>query len=113
MRAPDLVLVDGGKGQLNVAVEVLTELGAATCPWRASPNGMSTYTCLAGLSRWSCPCDSPALLLLEHVRDEAHRFCSVAPQDAPGQARHQLRASECARRGKETPGGVDEGLRLP
>ena len=83
---PDLILVDGGKGQLNVAVEVMKDLGATGAALRAIaksrmvgdrdnrrrsderifiPGQKNPVTFASG---------SPALLLLQHVRDEAHRF---------------------------------------
>jgi excinuclease ABC subunit C len=71
---PDLVLIDGGKGQLNAGLAVLQELniegleviGLAKRHEEISVPGRSTPIAL--------PDDSPALLLLRHVRDEAHRF---------------------------------------
>jgi len=71
---PDLLLVDGGKGQLNVAVAVLRELeidgietiGLAKKHEEVFQPGKSDPTLLSA--------GSQALLLLRHVRDEAHRF---------------------------------------
>jgi excinuclease ABC subunit C len=71
---PDLVLVDGGKGQLGAALEALEELGLSHLP----------TVSLAKKEEWIFrPGDaeplvldhhSPALQLLQRVRDEAHRF---------------------------------------
>jgi excinuclease ABC subunit C len=71
---PNLLLIDGGKGQLGVAVRVLEELGLEDI-------------CVAGLAKRfeevylpgqsdpiRIPRDSPALYLLQQARDEAHRF---------------------------------------
>lgn len=71
---PDLLLIDGGKGQLNVAVSVLTELevdgiatiGLAKRHEEVFQPGKSDPICL--------PAESKALLLLRQIRDEAHRF---------------------------------------
>jgi excinuclease ABC subunit C len=71
---PDLLLIDGGKGQLHVAVDVLEELniegidviGLAKKQEEVFKPGLSDPILL--------PEDSEALLLLRHVRDEAHRF---------------------------------------
>jgi len=71
---PDLLLIDGGKGQLNVAVSVLTELevdgietiGLAKRHEEVFQPGKPDPICL--------PPDSKALLLLRQIRDEAHRF---------------------------------------
>jgi excinuclease ABC subunit C len=71
---PDLLLIDGGKGQLNVAVSVLRELevdgietiGLAKRHEEVFQPGNSDPTVL--------PAESKALLLLRQIRDEAHRF---------------------------------------
>jgi len=71
---PDLLLIDGGKGQLNVAVQVLEELniegidviGLAKREEEVFQPGQSDPVRLA--------VDSEALLLLRRIRDEAHRF---------------------------------------
>lgn len=73
-RFPDLILIDGGKGQLNAATEVLESLSMANIPvlglakeyekvYRPGEPGP------IGFSR-----DSEGLKLLQRVRDEAHRF---------------------------------------
>lgn len=71
---PDLVVIDGGPGQLNAAVEVLDRLGLGALPviglakeneWIYVP-GQAEPVILPG--------HSPALHLLQRVRDEAHRF---------------------------------------
>ena len=48
---PNLLLIDGGKGQLNVAVRVLEELGSKTSASRASRSGSRRCTCPAATSR--------------------------------------------------------------
>ena len=73
-RLPDLLLIDGGKGQLHVAVNVLSELqldeieaiGLAKRHEEVFRPGESEPHIL--------PQDSKALLLLRQIRDEAHRF---------------------------------------
>lgn len=71
---PDLILIDGGKGQLSAAYAALQELGLANLVAvgiakkeellftrdRGNPIALST--------------ESPALLLIQRIRDEAHRF---------------------------------------
>ncbi|NWG86662.1 MAG: excinuclease ABC subunit UvrC [Hydrogenophilaceae bacterium] len=77
---PDLLLIDGGKGQLNVAVEVLSELGLAELPMVGVAKGEERKPGLEQLFRPGVaeplllPSDHPALHLIQQVRDEAHRF---------------------------------------
>jgi excinuclease ABC subunit C len=71
---PDLVLIDGGKGQLNAALEVRQELGLASIPM-ASLAKQDEEVFIPGASRSVyIPRDSPALHILQRARDEAHRF---------------------------------------
>jgi excinuclease ABC subunit C len=71
---PNLLLVDGGKGQLNVAVRVLEELGLEDiCVASLAKRFEEVY--LPGREEpVRIPRDSEALYLLQQVRDEAHRF---------------------------------------
>jgi excinuclease ABC subunit C len=74
---PDLIVVDGGKGQLNAALEILAEYGLDTVPAiglakareEVFKPGMSDPIIL--------PRDSAGLHLLQRLRDEAHRFAIV------------------------------------
>lgn len=72
---PDLLIVDGGKGQLNVAVEVLTEFNLINKVPVVGLAKQNEELFLPGrkksvlLNR-----RSPALFLVQRVRDEAHRF---------------------------------------
>ena len=71
---PNLLLIDGGKGQLNVAVRVLEELGLEDiCVASLAKRFEEVY--LPGRpDPVRIPRDSEALYLLQQVRDEAHRF---------------------------------------
>ena len=76
---PDLVLIDGGKGQLGVAMEVMTELGLEDIPLVGVAKGPDRD---AGRERFfqpqkidfMLPQNSPVLYYLQRLRDEAHRF---------------------------------------
>jgi len=74
---PDLILLDGGKGQLNMARAALRELEAPPIPLAAIAKGRDSY----GSDRVFIPgrknpvrLPTHAMLLLQRVRDEAHRF---------------------------------------
>jgi len=82
---PDLILVDGGKGQLNVAVEAMKALGATNVPLRAIAKSRmvgekerhrtAERFFIAGQKNpVTFAPGSPALRVLQHIRDEAHRF---------------------------------------
>jgi excinuclease ABC subunit C len=79
-KLPDLVLIDGGKGQLGIAIEVFNELGLADLPVVAVAKGEERKPGLEQLliPRRAEPLllgpDHPALHLVQTVRDEAHRF---------------------------------------
>lgn len=77
---PDLIVVDGGKGQLGIAVEVLAECGLSDIPLMGVAKGPSRR---AGYEEWVLPVaphslrpgpESAASHLIQQVRDEAHRF---------------------------------------
>jgi len=71
---PDLVVVDGGKGQLSSALAELESLGFADQAVIALAKRLEEVF-LPGLSGpITLPRGSPALLLLKRIRDEAHRF---------------------------------------
>lgn len=76
---PDLLLVDGGKGQLQIALKVLTDLGLHNqgVVAIAKPHGLekSDKIFLPGRKNpLPLKPDSPELLYLMRIRDEAHRF---------------------------------------
>src|SRR5690606_33316015 len=71
---PDLVVIDGGKGQLNAAREVMRELGMDDIPTIALAERYE-HVFIEGQSEpVVLPRPSPGLHLLQRVRDEAHRF---------------------------------------
>jgi len=72
---PDLLLIDGGKGQLNVAVEVLAEFGLTDQVPVASLAKQFEEIFMPGKAKSIIlPRQSQALYLVQRVRDEAHRF---------------------------------------
>lgn len=71
---PDLLIVDGGKGQLSAARATMRELGVAHIP-TASLAKENEWLFIEGRSEpIILPRDSSALFLIQRIRDEAHRF---------------------------------------
>jgi excinuclease ABC subunit C len=76
---PDLVIIDGGRGQLSAAQETLTGLGIIDVPLVAVAKGadrdagMETFF-LPGRDPFKLKPRDPVLYFIERLRDEAHRF---------------------------------------
>ena len=71
---PDLVLIDGGRGQLNVGVRTLAELGLDWLPVIALAKQREEVYQADALDPLVLDPTSPALHTLQKIRDEAHRF---------------------------------------
>jgi len=71
---PNLVLIDGGKGQLGVAVRVLEEMGLEDISVASLAKRFEEVYVPGRPEPVRIPRDSEALYLLQQVRDEAHRF---------------------------------------
>ncbi len=93
-KRPDLVLIDGGAGQLNVAREVMAELGASDIALIGVAKGPERKPGLEELiftdshAQQLRP-DDPALHLIQAIRDEAHRFAITGHRARRGKARTQ------------------------
>jgi excinuclease ABC subunit C len=92
-KRPDLVFIDGGKGQLGVAVEVMQEVGLADILLVGIAKGEERKP---GLEQMFFPDrdapvglkkDHPGLHLLQQIRDEAHRFAITGHRAKRGKAR--------------------------
>ena len=90
---PDLVFIDGGKGQLGVAVEVMHEVGLPDIQLVGIAKGEERKP---GLEQMFFPDrdtpvglrnDHPGLHLLQQIRDEAHRFAITGHRARRGKAR--------------------------
>ena len=94
-KIPDLLIIDGGKGQLTQAENVLSELQIQGVLIIGVAKGISRKagqeTLILGNSHreLTLPAESPALHVLQHIRDEAHRFAITAHRQRRGKARNQ------------------------
>lgn len=71
---PDLILIDGGRGQLNAALDALQRLGLDNIPVIGLAKENEEIYVPDKSDPLVLPKDSPALQLLQRIRDEAHRF---------------------------------------
>ena len=101
-KLPDLLLIDGGKGQLHMAVDVLSELGLGNLPMVGVAKGVERKP---GMEQLFFPgevdplrlaSDHPALHLIQQVRDEAHRFAITGHRAKRGKARTQSSLQDIA-----------------
>ena len=76
VRLPDLVIVDGGKGQLSAASKELSRLGLSELPIIGLAKEFEEIYRPARPMPLRLPQDSGALRLLQRIRDEAHRFAN-------------------------------------
>ncbi|MES2354810.1 MAG: excinuclease ABC subunit UvrC [Pseudomonadota bacterium] len=92
-KMPDLVLIDGGRGQLNAAIEIMNELGWPEVPLIGVAKGEERKPGLEQLifpeegKSLQLPKDHPALHLIQQIRDEAHRFAITGHRAKRGKAR--------------------------
>jgi excinuclease ABC subunit C len=76
VRLPDLIIVDGGKGQLNAACRELQRLGLSERPIIGLAKEFEEIYRPSRPLPLRLPEDSGALQLLQRIRDEAHRFAN-------------------------------------
>jgi excinuclease ABC subunit C len=84
---PDLVLIDGGAGQLSAATAVMADLGLADIPLVAIAKGPDRdagreFFFCAGREPFQLPPRDPVLYFLQRLRDEAHRFAITTHRNA-------------------------------
>jgi excinuclease ABC subunit C len=91
--APDLILIDGGKGQVASAFAALADLGLTHLPMIGVAKGEERKPGLETLifpderEPLQLPSAHPALHLIQEVRDEAHRFAITGHRARRGKAR--------------------------
>ncbi|MGH6628150.1 MAG: excinuclease ABC subunit UvrC, partial [Burkholderiales bacterium] len=99
-KLPDLILIDGGKGQVSTALEVLAEVGLSDLPMIGVAKGEERK---AGLEQLFFPdrneplrlrSDHPGLHLIQQIRDEAHRFAISGHRNRRAKARNRSTLEE-------------------
>ena len=73
-QVPDLIIIDGGRGQLNAGLRALAQVGAEDIPTISLAESHELIFVDGRDEPIALPGDSKALLLLRRIRDEAHRF---------------------------------------
>ncbi len=92
-KLPDILLVDGGKGQLAMARDVLQELSVpdltllGVAKGTTRKPGLETLYLNDATNEFTLPGHSPALHLIQQIRDESHRFAITGHRARRGKAR--------------------------
>jgi excinuclease ABC subunit C len=92
-KVPDLILIDGGKGQVSSALRVLEELGlghialVGVAKGEGRKPGLETLILPGRDEALRLPKDDPGLHLIQQIRDEAHRFAIMGHRGRRAKAR--------------------------
>ena len=99
---PDLILIDGGKGQLSSAYEVMQELELTSIPIFGIAKRLEELFTVSSIDPIVLPRSSSSLRLLQHVRDEAHRFAITFHRQLREKRTTQTELTEIPGVGKKT-----------
>ena len=110
---PDLVLIDGGKGQLSAAYDALQQLGLANLVAVGIAKKEELIYTRDREEPIAFPKDDPALRLVQQIRDEAHRFAVTFHRKARSDARPAIGARQRAGRRAAPAEGAARRVRQP
>jgi len=99
---PDLIVIDGGKGQLSSAYEVMSELELTHIPMIGLAKRLEEVFVVGSLDPLILPRSSSSLRLLQQVRDEAHRFAITFHRSLRDKRTLQTELTEISGVGKKT-----------
>lgn len=86
---PDLIIIDGGKGQINAALSAFLAYGLTVPTMIGLAKKKETIVFADERPDLNLPLDSPALQLLQRIRDEAHRFANAFNADLRSKKIHE------------------------
>ena len=116
-KIPDVLFIDGGKGQLSQAEEVIAELADSLVKMplllgvaKGESRKPGLETLILGETREiiALGSDSPALHLIQHIRDEAHRFAITGHRAPARQGQVDLHPGIDPRGGRQAATGADQ-----